>query len=103
MNEEEQESDPELEFRKQMVEYRNQLVEAEKDAQSSYDKSLVSLSGGGIAISFAFAENFLKESSLHHTEFLLAAWLCWGISVTAVVWFVLLQSESDGINNKGNR
>ena len=71
-------------FPEELLEYRQFLVSAEKEAQHDYDKNVLTLSGGGIGISFAFLDK-IAGAAPSHMPYLIAAWLCWGFSVTAVL------------------
>jgi len=66
-------------------EYRNALIEIEGKAQEDFDKTVLSLSGGALGISFAFVNNIVGANPLHYSGCLFAAWIVWGISVTCVL------------------
>jgi hypothetical protein len=66
--------------------YRQHLVLAEQKSQENYDKLVISLSCGGLGISFAFLDKFLKGKPPTPTLWLLAgAWACWAVSVSLVL------------------
>jgi hypothetical protein len=65
--------------------YRNHLVAAEQKAQEDFDKTVVSLSGGALAISFAFIKDMIGSGPLDKALFLLVSWMLWGGSITAVL------------------
>ena len=68
-----------------MGQYRDHLVKAEQKAQDDYDKSILSLSGGALAVSFAFVEKFLQPDRVGSRWLLLLAWMAWAASVAAVL------------------
>ena len=68
-----------------LIEYRKFLVEAERRSQEQYDKAVLSLSGGALAISFAFLKDYLADRQPSLVCFLFAAWVCWGFSATAIL------------------
>ena len=68
-----------------LVDYRKYLVEAERKSQEQYDRAVLSLSGGALAISFAFLKDYLADRQPLLVGFLLAAWVCWGLSATAIL------------------
>ena len=77
--------------------YRNHLILAEQKAQQDYDKAVLTLSGGAIAVSFAFVKDMLAGTTLkasHMPGFLTASWLCWGLSVTCVLLSFFLSQRS---------
>ena len=69
----------------QMQAYRSQLLAAEQKMQEDFDKTVLSLSGGALGISFAFITDVVGEGPLVQKSLLLAAWVVWGLSVTCVL------------------
>lgn len=66
--------------------YRSLLVEAERQSQEDYDKWVMALSGGALGVSFAFVKDFVGEGCVHESWLLFSAWVCWGFSVTCVLF-----------------
>ena len=62
-------------------EYRRQLIALEQKAQESYDKTLLTLSGGALGVSFAFVTNFVERGSMQASCLLFGAWSCWALSL----------------------
>ena len=73
------------EFEQQLFQYRTSLLDLEQKMQASYDKAVMALSGGALGLSFTFLRDVAKTTPLHWTPYLLAAWLCWGLSVSCVL------------------
>ena len=69
----------------QLQEYRLLLIKAEQKAQEDFDKTVLSLSGGALGISFAFVKDIVGNKPLTNSGFLVASWIAWGISVTCVL------------------
>lgn len=69
----------------QLKEYRQHLVVAEQKAQDAYDKTVLSLSGGALGISFAFIDKFLTGQNVTNNSCLVFAWFCWGLSVAIIL------------------
>lgn len=67
-------------------EYRRTLQELEQQAQQSYDKTVLTLSGGALGVSFAFVSNIIGQSPVLWPAWLVVAWVSWGLSVTAVLF-----------------
>lgn len=65
--------------------YRQSLIEAEKKGQDSFDKTVLSLAGGALGISFLFIKDVIGENPINHPVLLLLAWLCWAASTLAVL------------------
>lgn len=66
-------------------EYRALLTKLEQEAQSTFDKTVLTLSGGALGLSFAFTKDVVGVHNVIHTNFLLAAWTGWGLSATSVL------------------
>lgn len=65
--------------------YRQSLIDAEKQGQDSFDKTVISLSGGALGISFIFIKDVIGPNQIIHPELLLATWICWAGSTLAVL------------------
>ncbi len=72
-------------MRRSTDEYRTALISAEQKAQEDFDKTVLALSGGALGISFAFIKDIIGSKPVTNWDFLLLAWICWGISVTSVL------------------
>ena len=68
-----------------MKQYRSDLIEAEKQAQEDYDKTILTLSSGALGISIAFIKNIIGEGPIVAPGFLYWAWICWGGSMTSIL------------------
>lgn len=69
----------------QLAQYRQHLVLAEQKAQETYDKTLLSLSGGAFGITFAFVDKFLGGQPVSSTKCLVYSWFCLGLSAAVVL------------------
>ena len=72
---------------KELQEYRQGLVEAEQKSQVEFDKTVLTLSGGALGVSFAFIKQFVGPGpgGADNLGLMLVAWMCWVFSVTAVL------------------
>jgi hypothetical protein len=68
-----------------LEEYRKHLVLAEQKAQEDYDKTILSLSGGALGISFAFIDKMIGTGPVIQPGLLFLAWVSWGTSVIVVL------------------
>jgi hypothetical protein len=68
-----------------LAEYRTHLIKAEQKAQEDFDKTVLSLSGGALGISFAFVKDVIGTDPIQNAGLLFSAWICWGLSVTSVL------------------
>jgi hypothetical protein len=68
-----------------LAEYRTHLIKAEQKAQEDFDKTVLSLSGGALGISFAFVKDMIGTDPIQISGLLFSAWICWGLSVTSVL------------------
>ncbi len=73
------------ESEKALAEYRKLLIANEQDAIDEFDKAIIALSGGALAISFAFIKDIVKPENMIETGWLLWAWVSWGMSIIFVV------------------
>jgi hypothetical protein len=73
------------ESEKALAEYRKLLIANEQDAIDEFDKAVITLSGGALAISFAFIKDIVKPENMVATGWLLWAWVSWGMSIIFVV------------------
>src|SRR5262245_17256947 len=70
---------------KELSEYRRHLVSAEQKTQDDYDKTVLTLSGGALGISFAFVDKFIRQGPTIRPDLLVAAWTAWVASVGLVL------------------
>lgn len=78
----------------QLTSYRQHLVLAEQKAQEDYDKAVISLSGGALAVSFAFLEKVVGSGPAKAPELLFSAWVLWAASITCVMISYLLSRQA---------
>jgi len=69
----------------EMADYRKHLVAAEQKAQEDFDKTVLSLSGGALGISFVFLKDVVGPSAISKPDLLFAAWVSWGLSTFFVL------------------
>ena len=69
----------------QMKEYRDHLVLSEQEAQRNFDKTVFTLSGGAIGVSFAFITDIVTSESLVSIPCLIMAWSSWAASLLCVL------------------
>jgi len=72
-------------YEKSLDEYRRHLVDARQKAQESYDKTVLSLSGGSLGVSFAFLKSAVGVGPYSTLYLLFSAWILWTISATVVL------------------
>jgi len=66
-------------------EYRNSLISAKQNAQNSFDKHLISLSGGSLGISIAFIKNIIGDKQIICSQYLLTSWILWTLSIALML------------------
>jgi hypothetical protein len=69
----------------EMSDYRKSLQALEQQMQSQYDKAVMALSGGALGLSFSFLKEVVGKKGIVSGGYLLAAWACWGASVTCTL------------------
>ena len=72
-------------FGDSISDYRKGLIDAGQKMQLAYDKAVMTLSGGALGISFAYIKDVVGKATILDTGWLLAAWICWGASVTCTL------------------
>lgn len=68
-----------------LADYRKLLVAADQKSQEDFDKTVLSLSGGALGISFVFVKDIIGPQPIVMSSFLLAAWLAWAFSTFSVL------------------
>ena len=65
--------------------YRDHCVEASQKAQDSYDRAILSLSGGALAVSLVFLKDVIGTRELISRDLLLSSWILWVLSILGVL------------------
>ena len=68
-----------------LVDYRKHLVAAEQKSQEDFDKTVLSLSGGALGVSFVFLKDVIGDKLILQPEFLFASWVSWGTSTFSIL------------------
>jgi hypothetical protein len=79
---------------KEIKDYRSYLVLAEQIAQEDFDKTVLTLSGGALGISFAFIKDIIGANPIVQPYQLYFAWISWGLSVTVILASYFFSSLS---------
>jgi hypothetical protein len=74
--------------------YRDLLQKLEQDSQSSYDKTVLTLSGGALGVSFAFVKDIIGDSPVKFSVALTIAWIMWVFSVACVLFSFLFSQQA---------
>lgn len=72
--------------------YRNLLISLITKSEESYDKAVLTLSGGALGISFAFLNGIIETRPIISPKLLVSSWFLWSISVV----FILSSFFSSG-------
>lgn len=67
------------------ADHRKHLVAADQKSQEDFDKTVLSLSGGALGISFVFLKDVIGPNPIQSPELLFAAWVAWGASTFCVL------------------
>ena len=68
-----------------LSEYRKHLQTAEQKSQEDFDKTVLSLSGGALGISFVFLKDVIGPNPVVEPSLLFGAWVAWGSSTFCVL------------------
>ncbi len=84
----------------QLHEYRTQLVEEDLKSQEDIDKTVLTLSGGALGISFVFLRDVVGDNPIIYLGFLFGAWIAWVLSliVMLVSFYLSHQAFRSAIN-----
>lgn len=67
------------------ADHRKHLVSADQKSQEDFDKTVLSLSGGALGISFIFLKDVIGPNPIQSPGLLFAAWVAWGASTFCVL------------------
>jgi len=67
------------------ADFRKHLVLADQKSQEDFDKTVLSLSGGALGISFVFLKDVIGPNPIQSPCLLFTAWVAWGISAFCVL------------------
>lgn len=68
-----------------LSDYRKHLQTSEQKSQEDFDKTVLSLSGGALGISFVFLKDVIGPNPVVSPNLLFAAWIAWGSSTFCVL------------------
>lgn len=68
-----------------LSEYRQWLVAAEQKGQGDFDKTVLTLSGGALGVSFVFVKDIVGPDHIAQAMLLFGAWSGWALSCFAVL------------------
>lgn len=68
-----------------LEEYKNWLIETEQKIGESFLKTILTLSGGALGISFAFIKNVIGEGPIKASNTLITAWTLLTISLASIL------------------
>jgi hypothetical protein len=74
---------------KDLKEYRQALINTVEKLNESYDKLIITLSGGALALSLAFLKDVIKDAYIQSPEILLVAWGLFVVSLTSILGSLL--------------
>ena len=74
--------------------YRDLLTELEQKSYEDYDKALLTMSGGALAISFAFLKNIVGEDPVLCRSLLIIAWSLWTATILTVISSFLISQRA---------
>lgn len=74
---------------KDLKEYRSGLIQTVEKLNDNYDKLLITLSGGALALSLTFLKDIVKDTPIHSPSYLLLSWGLFIVSLTCVLGSLL--------------
>lgn len=73
----------------EMKKYREGLVVTQQKLNESYDKLIITLSGGSLALSITFLKDIIGSNEINHSYLLLIAWALFVLSLTSILGEIL--------------
>jgi hypothetical protein len=74
---------------KDLKEYRTGLIQTVEKLNDNYDKLIITLSGGALALSLTFLKDIVKDTTIRSPEYLLLSWGLFILSLTSVLGSLL--------------
>ncbi len=75
--------------------YRSQLLDTMHFLNESYDKILITLSGGALGLSIAFLKDIVSLEDIVHGKLLLFSWAAFILSLAAVLGRIMFGLEAN--------
>ena len=75
-------------------EYRQELVRLEQESIKTFDKTVLTLSGGAFGLSLSFLKNVVNLTTALQTQWLITAWSFWVISLTLILLSFWLSAKA---------
>ena len=74
---------------KDLKEYRAGLIQTVEKLNNNYDKLIITLSGGALALSLTFLKDIVKQSPIRSPIYLISSWGLFILSLTCVLGSLL--------------
>lgn len=74
---------------KDLKKYRTGLIQTVEKLNHNYDKLIITLSGGALALSLTFLKDIIKETPIRSPNYLILSWGLFIISLTCVLGSLL--------------
>ena len=83
----------------EMKQYREGLVETQRSLNESYDKLIITLSGGSLALSVTFLKDIIGSNEISNPFLLLIAWGLFVLSLTSILSEILFGKKPGSESN----
>jgi len=80
---------------------RKLLIDAKRDAARSFDQTMITLSGGALALSLTFVQQ-LATKPAQWRAMLIAAWIAFGTALVSILFSFLLFQYAIDARIRGN-
>lgn len=78
----------------EMSKYREGLVETQRKLNEGYDKLIITLSGGSLALSITFLKDIIGSNEINFPYLLLIAWGLFVLSLTSILIEILFGMKA---------
>lgn len=83
----------------QLLEYRQELIDAKNASQDQLDKALLTLSAGAFGITIAFLSE-ITSTPPSSSWLLYTSWFCWGLTIgfSLIAFYSSVKSHEEDLN-----
>jgi len=88
------ENDNSYKKRKEYLDERRGLIQAEQNSANQFDKTIITLSAGALGLSIVFMREIASTPREGTVSFLRGSWICFGLSLLFVLLSFLLSQQA---------
>lgn len=78
----------------EIVKYRDGLIETQRRLNESYDKLIITLAGGALALSITFLKDVVQFKDVVYPKLLIISWILFVVSLAGILGEILFGIEA---------